>query len=71
VFENLERYRQRRIRERFPAEELERLGRELGIRCFDPEFYLGRGVLLRNFTQEGYSPGFLSLDEARARVGLG
>jgi hypothetical protein len=45
-FEKPEYYTARRIRDRFTAEMLEEYGAALGVRYFDPEFYLAEGLLL-------------------------
>jgi hypothetical protein len=45
-FEKPEYYTARRIRDRFTAEMLEEYCAALGVRYFDPEFYLAEGLLL-------------------------
>lgn len=47
-FEQPERYRARRIRDRFTAEMLEEYCAALGVRYFDPTFYGSRGVLVED-----------------------
>lgn len=48
VFEELDAYRARRVRDRFTSEMLERYCRALGIEVFDPDFYGPDAVLVES-----------------------
>jgi hypothetical protein len=69
-FERSEKYKAKRIRDRFTDELLEEYCLALGIRLFDAEFYGPRGVLVEmlGHMQEGETA--LTLAEAMRRLGL-
>lgn len=69
-FETQECYSKRRIQDRFTLQMLNDYCQALGIRYLDDAFYGDGGYLIRNLTQERYAKGFVSLDEARAAIGL-
>ena len=68
--ETPEKYKSKRIRDRFTAEMLEEYTLHLGIRLFDADFYGPRGVLLRDLDPLPRRFEEFSLVEARARHGL-
>lgn len=69
-FERTERYTASKIRDRFTPELLFDYCRALGIRLGDEDFYGPRGILVNvpDPLPEGHAA--LTLDEARARLGL-
>lgn len=70
-FERIERYKARRIRDRFTDDLLEEYCQALGIRLFDSEFYDPAGVLIEeNLGHRKKEPRVLTLTEARWRIGL-
>jgi hypothetical protein len=68
-FEEVERYRQRRIRDRLTDEMLVRYGGALGIRPFDESFYDAKGFLVENTNVRG-SVRTETLRQARSWHGL-
>jgi hypothetical protein len=70
-FERVERYKARRIRDRFTDELLEDYCQALGIRLFDPKFYGPSAVLIEeNLDHFKTEPAVMTLAEARWRLGL-
>lgn len=69
-FESPERYKARRIVERFPPEMLVQYCSALGIRLVDPDFYGPNGVLIEDTRKLPPSEPSMTLAEARARIGF-
>jgi hypothetical protein len=69
-FERTERYKARKIRDRFTPELLEEYCAALGIRLFDEHFYGPHGVLVTVHDPLPNGHKAISLDEARANLGL-
>jgi len=71
-FENVEYYRRRRIRDRFPRWLLEEYCRALSIPVFEESFYGTRGLLISNMARRSL-PNLRteSLEDRRAQLGLG
>jgi len=65
-FEHPDRYKARRLRDRFTSEMLEEYCRALGIEVFDPSFYGSRAVLVRTAVDLPPAALSLSLEEAQA-----
>ncbi len=65
-FEHLDRYKARRLRDRFTSEMLEEYCRALGIDVFDPTFYGSRAVLVESAVELPPDALSLSLEEAQA-----
>ncbi|HEY7364501.1 MAG TPA: hypothetical protein VIE37_10370 [Methylomirabilota bacterium] len=68
-FEEVERYRQRRVRDRLTPDMLERYCGALGIRPFDESFYGSKGFLVEHTNVRG-SVRTETLQQARAWHGL-
>jgi len=64
-FEELEKYKARRIRDRFTDEMLERYCAALGIRAFDEDFYGTKTFVAELPNQLAPGSPMMSLDEAR------
>jgi len=69
-FERAEKYKAKRIRDRFTDDLLEEYCLALGIRLFDAEFYGPRGVLVEMLGPLPARETVLTLVEARRRLGL-
>ena len=69
-FERTERYKEKKIRDRFTPELLEEYCAALGIRLFDEDFYGPHGVLVTVADPLPEGQKAISLDEARANMGL-
>jgi hypothetical protein len=69
-FERVEKYKARRIRDRFTPEMLEEYCQALDIRLFDEEFYGHAGVLIERLDQAPERGMTLTLTEARRRLDL-
>jgi hypothetical protein len=70
AFERPERYTARRIADRFTSEMLEEYCGALGIQLFDENFYGGSGVITHAHPWFLPRAATMTLDEARARLGL-
>ncbi|HSF05046.1 MAG TPA: hypothetical protein VLG10_04580 [Methylomirabilota bacterium] len=68
-FEDVERYRQRRVRDRLTPDMLERYCGTLGIRPFDDSFYGSKGLLVEHTNVRG-SVRTETLEQARSWHGL-
>ncbi len=68
-FEEPEEYEQRKIKERFPPEMLERYCKALGIELNDSEFYGPRNCAVRMTGRKDSSPA-MSIAEARSTLDL-
>ena len=69
-YEEPERYRARKVVDRFTPEMLNRYCAALGIRLFDPAFYGPKGVLIDNSSRLARESPCLSLAAARYQLGL-
>jgi len=69
-FEQPEKYKARKIRDRFTAEMLEDYCKALGIRLFDESFYGPQGVLVARTDPLPEWDNYISLDEAQRQLGL-
>ena len=69
-FERVEKYKAKRIQDRFTDDLLEEYCLALGIRLFDAEFYGPRGVLVEMLRPLPKPETLLTLLEARRRLGL-
>ena len=69
-FEETETYRERRIRDRFTAEMLERYCRGIGIDVFNPKAYGPRAVLVTSDVAMPPNGQVLSLADAQKRLGI-
>src|SRR5262245_45551807 len=69
-FERAEKYKAKRIRDRFTDELLEEYCLALGIRLFDAEFYGPWGVLIERLDHLQAETTALTLVEAKWRLGL-
>ena len=67
-FEDVERYRARRVRDRFPHDLLDRYLQELGVSVFDADFYMpeGRAFLLQSRKSEVLALDTVTLEQAQA-----
>jgi hypothetical protein len=68
-YEELDRYRARRIQDRLTPEMIERYCRALGIEAFDPAFYRPEAVLVRSDAVPTEYPT-MSLQEAQQWLGI-
>jgi hypothetical protein len=66
AFEDTDRYRARRIRDRFSHDALAAFLAGLGIRAFDDDFYRAPAILLQKRRQAPRDDRDISLEEARA-----
>jgi len=73
IYEEIDRYRERRIIDRFTPEMLSRYCEALGLRVFDWGFYGGDGIIgihpIAEFA-DGSKPERLTMREARDRLFL-
>ncbi len=69
-FEQTERYKARKIRDRFTAEMLEDYCKALGIRLFDESFYGPQGVLVVRTDPLPEWDKYISLEEAQRQLGM-
>lgn len=69
-FESLDEYGTKDRKERFTPAMLERYCAALGVRLFDPDFYLPRGMLVEMLLPLGAKAPQRTLEEARALAGF-
>ncbi len=69
-FEEQERYRARKVRDRFTSDMLERYCRAIGINPFEASAYGPRGVVVRTHHPVGDDGTVMSLQEAQARLAI-
>jgi hypothetical protein len=69
-YEQLEKYAQRKIADRFTPEMLESYCLALGIDLFNPDFYGRKGVLVNQLTKFPQTSPKMSIAEANARLYL-
>jgi hypothetical protein len=67
-FEDTERYRARRIRDRFTSGMLAEYCHALGVRPFDPDFYAPQAILVHSRTGRGL--GKETIEQAQRRLGI-
>lgn len=70
LFERVERYKAKRIRDRFTDELLEEYCQALGIKLFDSDFYGPAGVLIEILDPIPAGQTVLTLTDARRRLGF-
>jgi hypothetical protein len=70
AFEETDRYRARRVRDRFTPDMLERYCAALGIRVFDPGWYGPRGVLVESDVVMGEGAVAYSFEQAQRWLGI-
>jgi hypothetical protein len=73
IYEEIDRYRERRIIDRFTPDMLSRYCKALGLRAFEWDFYGGNGIIGIHPIAEladGSKPERLSMSEARDRLFL-
>ena len=69
-FERVEKYKVKRIRDRFTNDLLEQYCLALGIRLFEAEFYGHSGVLIERLDHLQAGETALTLIEAKWRLGV-
>jgi hypothetical protein len=69
-YEQVAAYRARRVRDRFTSDMLAAYCEAVGVRPFDPDFYLPHGILFESDVVVGPEAIVLSLPEVQHRMGL-